>query len=109
MKEIFNSFLSSQFVQLLAVIADASIIIAVIKWIYGITPKVFKLESTGKTYKVKRKDFNVQTVTNGVAKDENLNHLPENIRNEIIQITKNPLKIVPTKHNAPSETEDKPS
>lgn len=94
MVESFYTFLASWPIRLLALLADASILIAVGKWLWGRTWKTFKLETTGKTYKVRRKDFNVQAVTNGVAKDENNTHLPEHIRNEIIQVTKNPLKIV---------------
>lgn len=94
MSQTINSLLSSWPIHLLAFLADASILIAVGKWLWGRTWKTFKLETTGKTYKVRRKDFNVQAVTNGVARDQNTTHLPENIRNEIIQVTENPLKIL---------------
>lgn len=99
MIDTLDKIMSSWPIGLLELLADLSILAALAQWVWGMTWMTFELKSTGKTYKVRRKDFDVQTVTNGVAKDENKTQLPEEIRNEIISITNNPLRIVTGEKN----------
>ncbi len=104
MIETFNNFLASWQIRLIGLIADASVLIIFIVWIRGLFYTKFHLKSTRKTYKIRKRDFNVQAVTNGVAKDENATHLPEEVRNEIIRITKNSLKVISKTREVSSET-----
>lgn len=105
MLEFLKTLPSTQLAEWLDFIANASIIVAVITWLWGRTPRKFRLESTGKTYKIWRKDFNVQTVTNEISRMEaNGGTLDPKIRAEIIRITQSNHFGVCTDHkSAPSE------
>lgn len=102
MLEFMQTLPSSQYAEWMDFIANTSIIVAVITWLVGRLPRKFKLESTGKTYKIWRKDFNVQTVTNEISRVEaNGGTLDPKIRAEIIRITQsNRFRVCTEKKNA---------
>lgn len=110
MLEFIKTIPTSQFAEWLDFIANTSIIVAVITWVIGRLPKKFHLESTGKTYKIWQKDFNVQTVTNEISRVEaNGGTLDPKIRAEIIRITQsNHFKTCTTASDkaTPSESQE---
>jgi len=104
MLEFLQHLPSTQFAEWLDFVANLSIIVAVITWFWGRTHKKFKLDSTGKTYKIWRKDFNVQTVTNEISRVEaNGGTLDPKVRAEIIRITQsNHFGVCADNKSAPS-------
>ena len=102
MIEFIKSLPTSQFAEWLDFVANTSIIVAVVTWFVDRMPKKFKLKSTGKTYKIRRKDFNVQAVTNEISRAEaNGGMLDPVVREEIIRITQsNHFRVCDEKNNA---------
>ena len=93
MVTFLTDFLASWPIRLLAFLADTSIIIVVVKWIIGRTFVTIHLTSINATFKIRRKDFNVQVVTNEVSRHfMGGERLPAEVRKEIIAITQSLIK-----------------
>lgn len=81
-------FLSSLPFRLLAVLADFSILFAAYRWIRGRFYKTIHLTSINATFKIRKKDFNVQSITNAVSQLYKKGaQLPPPVREEIIKLT----------------------
>ncbi len=91
--------------RLLSVIADLSILFAAYRWIKGRFYKTIHLSSINATFKIKKKDFNVQSITNAVSQIYMKGgQLPPSVREEIIKITLPKIKgwQIDTNVNQPS-------
>ena len=101
-------FLSSWPFRLLAVMADLSILFAAYRWIRGRFYKTIQLSSINATFRIKKKDFNVQSITNAVSQlYMQGGQLPPQVREEIIRITVPKIKDWQCPTNVVQESKEK--
>lgn len=95
MMETIDAILAWRGIRIFAVLVDASIFIAVVKWIIGLFYRTIYLKINGKIEKleVRRKYFTVQHLTNIVNRDfYKGQNLDSEVRAEIIKLTSPRLK-----------------